>query len=227
MPGGTYFEEFSESVHVIKPFIIPSDWRRYRVLDYGLDKLAGYWIAIDYQGKAYVYKEVWESNHIVSQAAKRMLELTSSDEIIYQTIAPPDLWNRNRDTGISTAQSFQEYGIYLTQASNRVEQGCLDLKEWLYPYDARNEQTGDIYKTANMQIFNNCTNLINSLSSILKDEKDPNIYAKIPHDLTHSVDAIRYFVAGRPYPPKMAVKKSNNQWMFNTNKQEGDGFIQW
>jgi phage terminase large subunit len=223
---GAYFYEFQRHIHVIEPFIIPKDWRRYRVLDYGLDKLACYWIALDYQGKAYVYKELWESDLIVSQAAKRILEFTLEDEIIYQTIAPPDLWNRNRDTGNSTAKIFQDNGIYLMEASNRVEQGCLDLKEWLAPYETRHEQTGELYKTANLLIFDNCTKLINSLMNIQKDEKDPNVYAEHPHDLTHSVDSIRYFVAGRPYPPKMAIPKSHKS-IFDTNKNDNGGFMTW
>jgi phage terminase large subunit len=226
MPGGTYFEEFSESVHVIKPKILDSNWRRYRVLDYGLDMLACYWIAIDHQGKAYVYKELHESNHIVSQAAKRILDMTLADEVIYQTIAPPDLWNRRNDTGNSAATIYQQNGLYLTQANNERLQGCLDLKEWLYPYDTKDEQTGDIIKTANLKIFNNCTNLINSLSSIQKDEKEPNDYANQPHNLTHSVDAIRYFVAGRPYAPRVEVKKKSSNWMFET-KEQGSGFMTW
>jgi phage terminase large subunit len=204
---GAYFYEFQRHIHVIEPFIIPKDWRRYRVLDYGLDKLACYWIALDYQGKAYVYKELWESDLIVSQAAKRIIEFTLADENIYQTIAPPDLWNRNRDTGDSTAKIFSDNGINLTEASNRVEQGCLDLKEWLAPYETRHEQTGETYKTANMVITDNCKNLIHSMMNILKDEKNPNIYAEHPHDLTHSIDSIRYFCAGRPYPPKIPAEK--------------------
>jgi phage terminase large subunit len=204
---GAYFYEFQRHIHVIEPFIIPKDWRRYRVLDYGLDKLACYWIALDYQGKAYVYKELWESDLIVSQAAKRIIEFTLPDENIYQTIAPPDLWNRNRDTGDSTAKIFSDNGINLTEASNRVEQGCLDLKEWLALYETRHEQTGEIYRTANMLITDNCKNLIHSMMNILKDEKNPNIYAEHPHDLTHSVDSLRYFCAGRPYPPKIAAEK--------------------
>jgi phage terminase large subunit len=204
---GAYFYEFQRHIHVIEPFIIPKDWRRYRVLDYGLDKLACYWIALDYQGKAYVYKELWESDLIVSQAAKRIIEFTLPDENIYQTIAPPDLWNRNRDTGDSTAKIFSDNGISLSEASNRVEQGCLDLKEWLALYETRHEQTGEIYRTANMLITDNCKNLIHSMMNILKDEKNPNVYAEHPHDLTHSIDSIRYFCAGRPYPPKIAAEK--------------------
>ena len=32
------------------------------------------------------------------------------------------------------------------------------------------------------------------------DEKNRNDVANEPHELTHSVDAIRYFCAGRPLP---------------------------
>jgi PBSX family phage terminase large subunit len=225
--SGAFFKEFERHIHIIEPFIIPKDWRRYRVLDYGLDKLACYWIALDYQGKAYVYKELWESDLIVSQAAKKILEFTLDDEIIYQTIAPPDLWNRNRDTGNSTAKIFQDNGIYLMQASNEFEQGCLDLKEWLAPYDTRHEHTGETIKTANMVITDNCTNLISSIMNIQKDEKNPNVYAKEPHIHSHSVDALRYYCAGRPYPPKMAVSKQKNDFIFNTQNNTRSDLDIW
>ncbi len=226
MPGGTFFDEFSESVHIIKPFKLEAGHRIYRVLDYGLDKLACYWVDVDYQGKAKAYKELWESNLIISQAAKRILDMTLPEENIYQTIAPPDLWNRRQDTGKSAAQIFQENGIYLTMANNDFEQGCLDLKEWLNPYETRDEQTGEIIKTANLQVTSNCIHLINSLSSITQDEKRPNVYAKEPHDLTHSVDSCRYFVSGRPYPPKPTVQRKSSIWQFETKKEEG-GFLTW
>jgi phage terminase large subunit len=174
-----------------------------------------------------VYKELWESDLIVSQAAKRIIEFTLPDENIYQTIAPPDLWNRNRDTGDSTAKIFQDNGIYLMQASNRVEQGCLDLKEWLAPFETRHEQTGEIYRTANMLITDNCKNLINSMMNIVKDEKNPNVYATQPHDLTHSIDSIRYFCAGRPYPPKMAVPRVNRQNTFEYKNDNEGGHLVW
>lgn len=198
--SGNYFREFEKHIHVEESYPLPKHWRRYRVLDYGLDMLACYWIAIDPQNKAYIYKELHESDHIVSKAAARIAAMTNADEEIYRTIAPPDLWNRNRDTGKSTEQIFRECGIHLVQASNAFESGCLDMKEWLSPYESKHEQTGEPLTTANMKIFDCCPNLIKAMSNIQKDEKNPNVYAKTPHDLTHSVDAIRYFCAGRPRP---------------------------
>jgi phage terminase large subunit len=55
--SGTYFDEFRRDLHVIEKFTPPSDWVRYRAIDYGLDMLAVLWIAVDFHGRAYVYRE--------------------------------------------------------------------------------------------------------------------------------------------------------------------------
>lgn len=206
LPGGTYFEEFSESVHVIQPFVIPSSWQRYRVLDYGLDKLAGYWIAIDMQGFAYVYKEVYESDLIISDAAQRLNDMTLATEKIKHTYAPPDLWNRRQDTGKSAAAIFRENGVNLIKTSNDRVQGWLNLKEWLKPIKTRDEQTGEVIITARIRFFSNCRNIIRTLPAVLKDDKDPNDVATEPHELTHAPDAIRYFCGMRPRPSVTPVE---------------------
>ncbi|MBE6965816.1 MAG: hypothetical protein E7441_07270 [Ruminococcaceae bacterium] len=190
---GQYFTEWNRKVHVMSPFEIPKHWRRYFVMDYGLDMLAGYWIALDTYGRAYVYREVYQSGLIISEAAKRIRQLT--DEKIYANIAPPDLWNRRQDTGKSAAQIFAENGVPLVAAKNDRVQGWYNLKEWLHP--CKDEQGEEI---APLRIFSNCLNLIRTLPSVAMDSKNPNDVAREPHELTHAPDAIRYFVAGRPTP---------------------------
>jgi hypothetical protein len=54
---GQYFAEFDPRIHVITPFEIPAHWRKYRTVDYGLDRLACLWIAVSPDGRAYVYRE--------------------------------------------------------------------------------------------------------------------------------------------------------------------------
>ena len=41
--------------------------------------LAGYWIAVDYNNNAYVFREVYESNLLVSEARDKIKELTNED----------------------------------------------------------------------------------------------------------------------------------------------------
>lgn len=190
---GQYFDEFNRDIHVIEPFIIPENWRRYITLDYGLDMLAAYWVAVDEHQKAYVYKELYQSGLIISDAAKAIKDRTN--EPIYRTIAPPDLWNRRQETGKSAADLFREHKISLFKADNNRIQGWYNLKEWLKPYE---DEQGIM--TASLVITKNCTNLIRTLPQLQCDERDPNDVATEPHELTHGPDAIRYFLAGRPKP---------------------------
>jgi phage terminase large subunit len=193
IPGGAYFDEFRTDIHVVEPFVIPGDWRRYITIDYGLDMLAAYWIAVGTHGKAYVYKELYQNGLIISDAAKTIKDRTN--ETIYRRLAPPDLWNRRQETGKSAADLFRDNGINLVKANNNRIQGWYNLKEWLKPYPDEQGIT-----TANIVIFKNCVNLIRTLPQLQSDEKDPNDVATDPHELTHGPDAIRYFIAGRPKP---------------------------
>ena len=194
IPGGAYFDEFRTDIHVIEPFIIPLEWKRYTSKDYGLDMLANYWIAVDTHNKAYVYKELYQSNLIVSKAAARIHEVNGEDRI-YQKFAPPDLWNRQSQTGKSSAELFGDNDEWLEKAENNRVQGWYNVKEWLNPYE---DEQGIM--TASLVIFKNCVNLIRCLPQVQCDEKDPNDVSTDPHELTHSVDSLRYWCAGRPCP---------------------------
>lgn len=183
---GQFFTEFNRNIHVCTPFEIPRDWRIYRTRDYGLDMCATYWIAMDYQMNIYVYKELYESDLIVSEAGRKINEMTN--EKIQIDYAPPDLWNRNKDTGKSTADIFAESEQYLTKADNNRVTGWLAVHEWLKPYT---DEQGQL--NSKLKIFSNCVNLIRTLPAVQHDEKNPNDVAVEPHELTHAPDALRYF----------------------------------
>lgn len=191
--AGQYFTEWKEEIHVVEPFAVPSHWRRYFTMDYGLDMLAGYWIALDEGGRACVYREVYRSGLVMSDAARLIRSMT--EEPVYAWYAPPDLWNRRQDTGRSVADAFAEHGIPLTRAQNSRAQGWLDLKEWLKP---KADETGKL--TADLRVFRSCANLIRCIPALQFSEKNPDDVADEPHEYTHGPDAIRYFVAGRPAP---------------------------
>ena len=207
--AGQYFTEFKRDIHVVEPFPIPKEWRIYRTLDYGLDMLACYWVAMDERGRAFVYKEAYRSDMIISKAAELINSMTT--EQVKATFAPPDLWNRRQDTGKSVAQIFAEHGIMLTKASNARVAGWLDVKEWLSPYGE-----GE----ANLKFFSNCTNIIRCLPQLQHDDHDPSDVSTEPHEITHGPDAIRYFCAGRPVPNK--PKKPEPRYNFSWEKPKAD-----
>lgn len=189
--AGTFFPEFRQETHVIKPFWkIPAEWKKYRVFDYGLDMFACLWIAVDFEGRCYVYRELQQPDTIVSDAAKLMISLTPPEEHIEFTIAPPDMWNRQKDTGRSMAELFMENGVGIVRASNNRIQGWMAVKEMLKPMKSESDRPG-------LLVTEDCKGLITNLPAIQHDEKNPSDCAKEPHDITHICDAIRYFCVTR------------------------------
>jgi phage terminase large subunit len=187
---GQYFSDFRREVHVSKPFEIPKEWRRYRAFDYGLDRLACYWIAIDSARNCYVYKELCESDLPISTACERIIDMNGDDDI-YITLAPPDMWSRSQETGRSKASLFNEYGVEVTKSSNNREAGWLALKELLKT---------DANGISRLVIFDNCVELIKCLPALQVDPKKPSDCATEPHDITHAPDALRYFAVFFAYP---------------------------
>lgn len=195
---GRFFESFDRGVHVIRPFGTGAGYTYYVSLDYGLDMLAAYKIALSSEGRAYVIAEVYEGKDsggeglIVSKAAAKIKELCGADDI-RAVFAPPDLWSRQKDSGKSIARLFFENGVSLTKVSSSRVHGWSELKEWLEVYVGEDGE-----RTARLQIFDCCKNLIRTLSSIQCDSANMSDCAKSPHELTHAPDALRYFVAGGP-----------------------------
>lgn len=219
--AGQYFSQWDPSLHIIAPFDIPKHWRRYFAMDYGLDMLAGYCIALDERGRAYVYRELYEPDLIISEAAQAVKELCAGEQI-FQYLAPPDLWNRRQDTGKSVAEIFTEHGIFLTKAQNDRVSGWLDMHEWLKPQTGGN---GERY--AGLRIMSNCRNLIRCIPLLQFDDKRPSDVSGEPHEITHAPDAIRYFCAGRPRPEPPKDKTAKNiPFALRTEEPDG-GYITW
>ena len=200
--SGVYFEEFTDGLHTCKPFPIPKNWKRYRAMDYGLDMHFCIWVAVDETGRCYVYRQFAQANMLVSEAAKIQLEMTRSDEEIGYTIAPPDLWARNRETGKSQASTFAENGVVLFRADNNRQQGWYALKELL---KIRADGKPGII------LFDTCNKLIDCLKCIQHDKTNPNDVAKHPHELTHGPDALRYFAQTYVLPAEQEVQQAEEE----------------
>jgi len=221
---GQYFSEFNRDIHVIDPFNIPTHWKRYISLDYGLDMLAAHWIAEDTRGTAYVYKEVHESDLIIRDACNRIKEVTGNDHI-QMTYAPVDLWNRRQDTGKSATDIFLENGISFVKATNSRINGWYAVKDRLKLTEVKHEQTGEPTKVSNLYIFKNCTNIIRCLPQLQHDEKNPNDVATEPHEITHAPDSLRYYCASRTLPSTLPTKGKPTYENFYGKKKEDNSSI--
>jgi len=203
--AGTFFPEFRKETHVIEPFVrVPEEWKKYRVFDYGLDMFACLWIAVDYDGRCYVYREVQQSGLIVSEAAKLALDLTPAREHIEFTIAPPDMWNKQKDSGKNMAELFALNGVGLLRASNNRVQGWMAEKEMLKPLKDDNDRPG-------LLVTADCRGLIRNIMLIQHDERNPSDCATEPHEITHINDALRYFCITRTLGASMPEQTTTRE----------------
>lgn len=197
--AGQYFSEWDRQIHVCAPREIPELWRWYVTMDYGLDMLAAYMIAVATDGTAYVVDEVYEGRDridasgapgkglIVSEAAERVKAMVG-DRPVEMYLAPPDLWNARQETGRSVADIFAEHGVYLTKASNDRVDGWMAMHERMKVIEGE-----DGKPTARLRIFPKCVNLIRCIPLLQYDDRRPTDVAQTPHEITHGPDAIRYF----------------------------------
>ena len=217
--AGRYFPEFSRDSHVVQPRVLPPHWRRYRVFDYGLDMLACYWAAIDPHGRIWVYRELCQSGMIVSEAAKAIREMTPPGERIQCTVAPPDLWSTQKDTGRTMAELFSVNGVPLVPASNRRVQGWMAMKEFL-------KVGAD--GSPGLVLFPDCRRLIRDLEVVQHDGKNPSDVANTPHEYTHSPDAIRYLCAFRTAKEEPEAEREDGDYAdYLTGQELSESYLRY
>jgi phage terminase large subunit len=204
LPGGAYFAAWRSDIHIIKPFVIPDYWKRFRSLDYGLDMCSCHDWAIDENGNEYIVNEVYKPDLVVSKAAKEILRVMPQKNNYSYTVASPDLWRRSpdHDTGVYREELFRKAGLIgLVRADNRRVDGWATLAEHFEPYP--HPETGKM--VAKLRIFETCTNAIRTIPALIRDDVDPNDVSDKCED--HAGEDIRYGAMSRPPIPK---KPQNN-----------------
>jgi phage terminase large subunit len=203
---------------------MPSHWKRYRSFDYGLDMFCCLWWAVDEDGRAWCYREYARKGLIVQEAAAIMREHTLPGENIITTYAPPDMWSRQKDTGRTMAELFMQNGIGITRSDNNRVQGHMVMKEMLAPIPLKDRYLVAMYgndengkpkapdKVPAMVFFKGCKGIIEDIQEIQHDENNPNDCAKEPHEITHSVDACRYFAINRKLPAEIIAESPTNKY---------------
>lgn len=196
--AGQYFSEFSRAIHVVEPFHIPNDWKRYRAMDEGYnDPFVCLWFAIDREGNCYLYREFVKSKLLSHEQADETIRRSNGEKIEY-SVGDTSFWNKGKESGKSPFEVFAEKGLAMIQATKERVNGWKRMREWLHVIDGVDKVSGEKYKTAKLKIFNNCLHAIEAIPSMVYD--DVHIEDIADHSLDHVPDAIRYFLMSRPSP---------------------------
>lgn len=196
---GAFFPEFCEEMHSCTGFDIPRSWQRFCALDYGLDMTACLWLAISPDNRIYVYRELYESGLLLSEAAAKIVAMTPKDESIRYTVASPDLWNRRQESGKNGAEIMASRGLRgLKKADNSRITGWRVVREYL--------KDGEDGKSR-LCIFRCCENLLRCLPLLRFDEAVREDAASTPHEITHAPEALRYALMSRTPKTQETTKK--------------------
>jgi len=205
--SGQYFNKWRYEKHVVKPFKIPDDWHRYRAFDYGMSApFCMLWIAVDYDGTAYVYKEHYEAGQPLSHHIQKIKELSRKEK--YQnTIGDPACWIKNPQntnnwssplpSHMSIADIMQFNNINCNRANNDRINGWNLVREYLEWNDSDKPEP-------RIKFFSNCKNLIRTLPMLVHSEKKPEDLDTTQED--HGADSLRYGLMYLGSPRKDIVK---------------------
>jgi hypothetical protein len=116
---GQIFVDYNPDVHEIAPFRIPSDWERWWCFDPGIrHEACSFWLARDYDGNAYVYREILEANQTVEWWAQTTFAAEADDdwggpdEEIFRRLVGPESRIRSTTDGKSVYDLLGENGLY-------------------------------------------------------------------------------------------------------------------
>lgn len=219
---GQFFKEFNREKHVIEPFPLSRDWKRFRSIDIGFnDPTCVLWYAIAPDSRIYVYKELYVVPRSTTDLARMIKERDKNDAIQYM-VGSVDMWNKHgsKDVlgGECVAETLAKLKVPVRKADNNRMNGWARIREMLM--DAPD---GKPY----LQIFSTCNNLIRTLPTLYYDKNDHEDVDS--HCDDHCAESMRYALLSRPSPTRYIEKKINNRYGYDplelAPKQRSDGFF--
>lgn len=195
---GAAFAEFNPRHHVIKPFTIPNDWRRFRSCDFGYSSASCVlWFAIDPSDETlYVYRELYVSKLTGVDLAERVLRLEADEKISYGVL-DSSVWHQRGHYGPSVAEEMIGVGCRWRE-SDRSKGSRSAGKNRLHELlKLRDGSFGE--KKPGIQFFDTCRQILSDLPALPgHPDGEDDIDDRYPND--HSYDALRYGIMSRPRP---------------------------
>ncbi len=79
---GVIYDAFDERKHLIDRFEIPSDWQRFRSVDFGgAHPFVCQWWTMDHDGRLYLYREIYMTGRTVAEHSAQIVSLTDKERI--------------------------------------------------------------------------------------------------------------------------------------------------
>lgn len=220
--GAFFAEDYIPSLHVVRPFLIPQGWTRFRSMDWGY-KSHGcvLWWAVTPHGGLVVEREYTFRRKTAHEVAMRIREI-ERDAGLWNEIhdrsritgpADTQLWEKRGESAPSKAEEMEFAGVSWAPAnkssrSANAQRVITRLKERLGP----SEEPG-------LQFFEGAVMCRRTLPAIQADPDNPEEPLKSDHD--HWYDAIAYGVAYRApkSDARFELKRKHDEDEFEDERQ--------
>lgn len=191
---GAAFPEFRSKLHVIEPFEIPGNWRRFRSCDFGYSERqssAVHWYAINPStDQLVVYREFYKNKLTGQELAREILKLEAGENVSYGVL-DSSVWAVRGQSGPSIAEEMIRTGCRW-RPSDRSKGSRVAGRNRLHQLlrlDPVNNEPGIVF-------FNTCRQIISDLPVIPNDKDSDDIDPDYATD--HAYDSIRYGIMTRP-----------------------------
>ena len=75
--------------------------------------------------------------------------------------------------------------------------------------------------------FDTCKEVIGDIQDIQADEKNPNDCAKEPHEVTHTVDGVRYYCISRVLPAESEGERKKAAVRYEDEDESLESYEEW
>jgi hypothetical protein len=220
---GAYFEKiWDPSLHVVEPFEIPLEWRRWKAYDHGYKSPAGcIWFTQDYDGIIYIYKELYwcskpnkGSETPIEDIARDILDAEIKEKNqgvrFRNNVADSAIFMRD-GRHKSVADVFADYGVVWEASSKGPGSRVQGLQEMV-----------DRLNNGTFKVFNSCKHWLRTVPSLPADPKKIEDIDTTAED--HLFDATRYSLMTRrarttkPKVKKKPAERFTLEWMDNLDE---------
>lgn len=201
---GQFFSEWNRETHVIEPKALLPNYKRFISIDYGFNApSAVYWYAVDYIGRVYVYRELYESGLTFEQLGQKIAQMTPGETSLVSGMVfneqkainyitfDPSINAKKGETGVSGASLLlkglkdNDLNCGFIPANNNRKYGWGIVREFL-------KVGPDAYSrsSSRLQFFSTCFNAIRTIPEQIYSATQLEDLDTDGED--HAADSIRY-----------------------------------
>lgn len=192
--AGQFFSEWRHDYHVVKPFPIPTTWKKLRSIDVsGRSGITScHWYAIDYNGDVFAYREYYSTGKDSDEHAREITRLSEGESYPYTVIDSAAFSKIGLPETV--AEVYIKNGVQglVPSSKNRV-QGWDFMHQYLRWKESENPVTHEKIMTGpKLKYFETCTEAIRTIPTLIHDERDPEDLDTRGED--HAADEARYLL---------------------------------